>query len=63
MEDEVLNTYLRYFNCNLLKNDGTLYSHSSLVCMRAAIYRYLQLHSKRKHNIIEGGCNLLYTIY
>ena len=52
--------YLRYFYYNLLKNDETAYSPSGLVCIRAAIYRYLQLRSHRKDNIIEGKCNLLY---
>ena len=62
MEDEVLNTYLRYFYYNLLKSDQTPYSLSSLVCIRAATYRYLQLHSQRKQNIIEGRCNLLHIL-
>ena len=54
--------YLRYFCDNLPKNDGTPCSPSSLVCIRAAIYRYLQLHSQRKHNIIESRCHFLYIL-
>lgn len=37
----VLNDYLRLFYASLKKKDGTYYAPSSLVCVRAAIHRYL----------------------
>ena len=35
------NDYLRLFYANLRKKDGTYYTPSSLVCVRAAIHRQL----------------------
>lgn len=50
----VLNNYLRYFYSSLRKNDGGLYSPSSLICIRAAIHRFLISPSvNRIVNIID----------
>ena len=38
---KLLNDYLRLFYASLRKKDGTFYAPSSLVCVRAAIHRYL----------------------
>lgn len=41
---KVLNDYLRFFYSRLRKQDGTFYTSSSLVCIRAAIHRFFALN-------------------
>lgn len=55
IEGEVLNSYLRRFYFNLKKKDGEPYAPPSLLCIRAAIHRYLigAPHFSRL-NIITG---------
>jgi len=51
--DEILNNYLRYFYSSLKKEDDTYYSPSTLVCIRAAIQRFLSsANIDRRVNII-----------
>lgn len=52
----VLNDYLRLFYSTLMKKDGSLYAPSSLVCIRAAIHRFLvspEVNSSL--NILQDG--------
>lgn len=48
VKKEKLNEYLRLYYFRLAKPDGGLYSASSLVCIRAGIQRFFQLHCKTR---------------
>lgn len=47
---DIFNNYLRYFYSELKTKDGNLYSPASLICIRAALFRFFQL--KNNINII-----------
>ena len=48
-----LSQYLRFWYSKLTTLDGKLYSPSSLICMRAAIHRYLSADIGRPINILK----------
>ena len=55
MPETVLSDYLRYFNHSLKKNNESYYCPATLVCIRAAIHRYLtQAPNNRNIDIING---------
>jgi hypothetical protein len=53
----ILNKYLRYFYSELTKEDGSPYAPPSLICIRAALQRFLSLpeHGRQDINIISGN--------
>jgi len=53
--DNYLCDYLRYFYANIRKDDESLYTPASLVCIRASIHRFLTYPEvNRKVDILNG---------
>ena len=56
MPENVLASYLRFFYSKLKREDGLYYSSSTLVCIRAAIHRFLtQAPVNRNIDILNGA--------